>query len=225
MTSNPAYDDHLAVSKSARSKRLMCMRGMIGLSRRAFCEKYNLSPGTLQNWEKARFGGLTEKGAKRMIEHFKEEGVYCSFRWLMYGEGEEAKLVDHANQGSDQLIVRRSSLQSDINAMSAFHPDAVTMGVIDDSMIPILTKGSYVMGKKQYGDDIKRCTNQVCVVETKEGVRYIRLLRASHKDGLYNLYVYNPLTKVYPSTIINTEVSMAAPIFWIRKPSTISLNE
>ena len=89
--SNASYDDNTAASKSARSKRLMCMRGMIGLSRREFCEKYDLSPGTLQNWEKARFGGLTEKGARRMIAHFKEEGVYSSFKWLMYGEGEEGE--------------------------------------------------------------------------------------------------------------------------------------
>ena len=98
------------------------------------------------------------------------------------------------------------------------------MGIIDDAMTPILTKGSYVMGKRHYADEIKQCVNQVCVVETKEGVRYVRLLRASHKEGLYNLYVYNPLTKVYPSTIIDTELSMAAPIFWIRKPEAINDN-
>ena len=222
--SNASYDDNTAASKSARSKRLMCMRGMIGLSRREFCEKYDLSPGTLQNWEKARFGGLTEKGARRMIAHFKEEGVYSSFKWLMYGEGEEAKLMEAMSEVEDQTIDRRSSLQADINAMNAFHLDAVTMGIIDDAMTPILTKGSYVMGKRHYADEIKQCVNQVCVVETKEGVRYVRLLRASHKEGLYNLYVYNPLTKVYPSTIIDTELSMAAPIFWIRKPEAINDN-
>jgi len=124
----------------------------------------------------------------------------------------------------DQAIVRRSSLQADINAMNAFHLDAVTMGVIDDAMTPILTKGSYVMGRRHFADEIKRCVNQVCVVETKEGVRYVRLLRASHKEGLYNLYVYNPLTKVYPSTIIDAKISMAAPIFWVRKPEAIDHN-
>ena len=220
---NNSTDDNTAASKSARSKRLMCMRGMIGLSRREFCEKYDLSPGTLQNWETARFGGLTEKGAKRMMMHFKEEGVYCSFKWLMYGEGEEARLMDALAETERQAIVRRSSLQADVNAMNALHLDAVTMGIIDDSMMPVLTKGSYVMGTRHYADAIKQCVNQVCVVEMSDGVRYVRLLRASHVEGRYNLHVYNPLTKVYPSTFIEVKISMAAPIFWIRKPEPIEL--
>ena len=35
---------------------------MTHYSREAFAEKYQISQGTLQNWETARFGGLTEKG-------------------------------------------------------------------------------------------------------------------------------------------------------------------
>ena len=213
-------------SKTARSKRLMCLRGMVKMSRREFCEKYDLSPGTLQNWEKARFGGLTEKGALRMIEHFKQEGVYCSFKWLMYGEGEEARFVERGGVVSDQpdksYISRRTSFQSDLSAMQALHPNSVGMSIIDDAMAPLLEKGSYILGNKNYSDDaIKRCVNQVCIVETTDGIKFTRLLKSSHKEGKYNLYVYNALTTAHPATLLEVELQMAAPVFWVRKEDRV----
>ena len=207
-------------SKSARSKRLMCLRGMVKMSRREFCEKYDLSPGTLQNWEKARFGGLTEKGALRMIEHFKKEGIYCSFKWLMYGEGDEARFIEAAlnDRIEKPEIIRRTSLQSDLSAMQAIHPNSAGMSIIDDAMSPLLEKGSYVLGAKHYNEEaIKRCINQVCIVETTDGIKFTRLLKSSHHEGKYNLYVINALTTAHPACLLEVELQMAAPIFWVRR--------
>tara|TARA_Y200000002_G_scaffold383286_2_gene404867 strand:+ start:8143 stop:8751 length:609 start_codon:yes stop_codon:yes gene_type:complete len=194
---------------------------MISLSRREFCEKYDLSPGTLQNWEKARFGGLTEKGASKMIDHFRQEGVYCTFKWLMYGEGDDARLIDsdiNIPPKNDDRAIRNTSLHGDLNAMNALHPNSVTMNINDDAMFPLLEKGCYVMGNKYFGEDIRRCLNQVCIVETSEGIRYVRLLKRSHVEGAYNLFVYNARTTVHPSSIFDINLVMAAPIFWVRKP-------
>ena len=51
--------------------------------------------------------------------------------------------------------------------MQALHPNSVGMS-IDDAMAPLLEKGSYILGNKNYSDEaIKRCVNQVCIVETR----------------------------------------------------------
>ena len=66
-TQKPTYQvkdqEETQSSRSARAKRLKRLRKITTLSRKLFSEKYGISPGTLQNWETARFGGLTEKGA------------------------------------------------------------------------------------------------------------------------------------------------------------------
>ena len=48
-----------------RAKRLIMLREMSELSRNTLYKRYNIATGTLQNWENARFGGLSEKGAKK----------------------------------------------------------------------------------------------------------------------------------------------------------------
>ena len=95
--------------------------------------------------------GWTEKGARRMIEHFKEEGVYCTFKWLMYGEGAEPSIIGSDAANNHQVMsepAKQSSLHADLNAMNLLHPNSVAMTVNDDSMMPLLEKGSYVMGRK-----------------------------------------------------------------------------
>ena len=81
-------------SKEMRAQRLKRLRKTSGLSRKDFSKKYNISPGTLQNWETARFGGLTEKGANLIISALKCEKIFCTFEWLMYQSGSGTKF-DH----------------------------------------------------------------------------------------------------------------------------------
>src|SRR5262249_31447785 len=52
--------------------------------------KYGISANTLQSWEKAKAGGLTSKGAKRILSALQQEGVNCSTEWLLYGIGHPA---------------------------------------------------------------------------------------------------------------------------------------
>ena len=70
-----------------RAKRLRKLRAMAGLTRKAMTEKYQIPPGTLQNWEMPRFGGLSERGAHQVIQALTLEGVYARFEWLMMGVG------------------------------------------------------------------------------------------------------------------------------------------
>lgn len=71
--------------KEERATRVRLLRRMTGLSREAFAIRHHIAASNFQNWEKPRFGGLTEKGAGKLVEAFDKEGVKTSVEWLMYG--------------------------------------------------------------------------------------------------------------------------------------------
>ena len=66
-----------------RATRLKTTREMTGLTRKKFQDRYGIPKGTLQNWESARFNGLTVKGANVIINAFLAEGINCSAEWLL----------------------------------------------------------------------------------------------------------------------------------------------
>src|SRR3990167_671549 len=67
--------------------RLRRARILAGIAtRREFEIKYQISANTLQGWEQGK-NPLSKKGAKRIIEALKTEGVICSLEWLMNGTG------------------------------------------------------------------------------------------------------------------------------------------
>lgn len=75
---------------AARGQRLKSIRLMSGLSRNSLEHKYGISANTLQSWERAKSGGLTIKGASRVLNALRNEGIYCSSEWLLYGIGQPA---------------------------------------------------------------------------------------------------------------------------------------
>lgn len=78
--------------KRSRAKRLKIVRGMTTLSTKAIGKKYSyLNEVTFRGWESCRHGGLTEKGAKKVIDMLEQEKVKCSIEWLLFGTGEWPK--------------------------------------------------------------------------------------------------------------------------------------
>ena len=77
-----------------RGRRLKLLRSMTGLPRKALEQKYHISASTIQSWEDAKAGGLTEKGAKRVIQVFHKEGIQCSLNWLLHGLGHAGSRVE-----------------------------------------------------------------------------------------------------------------------------------
>lgn len=86
-TAHPTHTSTSKNSRESRAKRLRRLRRLTKKSRKDFAVTYKISQGTLQNWETARFGGLTEKGANLVLNALKKEHIYCTFEWLMYGAG------------------------------------------------------------------------------------------------------------------------------------------
>src|SRR3989344_9374349 len=77
--------------------RLRRARILAGIAtRREFEKKYQISANTLQGWEQGK-NPLSKKGAKRVIEALKAEGLMCSLEWLMHGSGVPPRPFEIAN--------------------------------------------------------------------------------------------------------------------------------
>jgi hypothetical protein len=86
MELNSMVNENIAPHSSpqARGERVRRVRNMANLSRPALCDKSDFKIDTLIGWEVARHGGLTEKGAQKLIHRIAQEGVICTVEWLLH---------------------------------------------------------------------------------------------------------------------------------------------
>jgi HTH-type transcriptional regulator, cell division transcriptional repressor len=210
----------------ARGKRLKSLRMMAGLSRKALEDKYDVSASTMQSWEDAKAGGLTEKGAKRAIEVFRQEGIRCAIDWLLYGIGLPPQLSDKLFQQHMQLqdvledrveVTEERAIVNELLAFRQHNPDAVEFIVPDDGMLPLYNKGDYVAGKRRYNDAINNVVGMDCIIETKENEVLLRRLKAGSQSGVYTLICLNPNSYVTEYALHDREILSAAPVIWFRR--------
>lgn len=216
----------------SRGKRLKSLRMMTGLSRKALDEKFNISASTIQSWEDAKAGGLTEKGARRVITVFKKEGIRCSLDWLLYGIGYPPqlsnKLFDESEEGEGGGRGSVSNAPGEvanedraiINELLVFrqnNPDAVEYIISDDGMSPHYNPGDYVAGKRRTGKAIESTIGHDCVVETMENEILFRRVKAGNKPGTFNLVSINLESTVKEPLMYNREILNSAPVIWHRR--------
>jgi hypothetical protein len=219
-----AVVDDAKIVQDCRSKRLKTLRKMTEMSRRCFAEKYNISQGTLQNWETSRFGGLTEKGARRMLKSLQSEGVFCSFEWLMYGFGDQPKVqsvLENKSSASPLDHPSDLSIEDELRYMSQLHASSIYMIVNDESMAPEYNRGDYVFGVKYTGGDMAAVVRQVCIVEMMDASKVLRYVRPSGTPCRYDLIATKPVASKNPIEM-GVEVVSLAPVMWIRSPNIVN---
>jgi DNA-binding transcriptional regulator YiaG len=215
--------DHPLVlsTPQARATRCLVLRDMMGLSREAIRLRYGIARGTLQNWESARFGGLTEKGAKNILKAAQAEGIECDLQWLLHGIGPEPRLtassdITDGSQlskliGSEQEMKNISTM---LNAFRNHHPDAIDIVIQDTAMEPVFSMGEYIAGNRRYREAIESTVSLYCIVQTSEYGHLLRYVKLGDEIGLYHLFSLNPDTSVHQPTLYNIELISSAPVTW-----------
>ena len=219
---NPSVDikESSLTSPQSRASRCLLLRDMMGLSREAVRLRYGIARGTLQNWESARFGGLTQKGAKIIITASRAEGIDVSMQWLLYGIGTEPRFVSAADtdiSGSKNIVVTDQEMQNVskmLNTFRAHHPDCIDMFVQDDAMSPLFNPGEYVAGNRKYLSDIESAVGLQCIVQTQDSGNLLRYLKLGDEINLYHLISLNHDSAVSQATLYNIPIISAAPVVW-----------
>ena len=212
-------------------ERLRRARVLAGLTtRREFEKKYKISANTLQGWEQGK-NPLSEKGAKRVIEAFKWEGLLCSIEWLIHGTGMPPRPYDMLNAGvkngvqkenvmSEQNIREEEVIYREKQLFKEQNVNSIILTIVDDAMEPYYHTGDHVGGVQVYNAEMDRFIGNMCVVELENNVIVPRLLQKGSKEGLYNVCCTNPKTTASPLNYYDAKVISAAPILWHRRKMT-----
>jgi len=208
-----------ALSKE-RGKRLRLVRKMSGLTLKELAEKYNLGVSTIKYWECATNQGLSSKGAKKIINAMQNQGIQCSYMWLMHGIGLPPQFLDiHRHdstnnpKSTDQVVYEEEkSIAHEISLFCESIIDAITLTIFDDGMEPIYAMGDGVGGKRLYGEDITKTIGKNCIVETADKQLLCRRVAQSSNAGNFNLYCINPHTLASPPHLYDVTLVSAAPI-------------
>lgn len=211
-------------SPSARGKRLKTARLMAGLTRQNLEKKYHISASTIQSWEAAKAGGLTDRGVNRVIPILRQEGIFCSADWLLYGVGNPPQPVNLQSKTfqtgkfnpSPQLPEDKVIIQ-ELLAFRELNTNVVDFIVSDDGMEPHFSRGDYVGGKRRMGEDIENVVGMDCIVETVNQGIFLRRLKPGTSSGIYTLICTNPNTTVSTPTLYDQTLLSAAPVVWHRR--------
>lgn len=208
----------------ARGKRLKTVRLMAGLTRNALEKHHGVSASTIQSWEAAKAGGLTERGVQRVIPIFRQKGVFCTPDWLLYGIGappqpttnlsvpqEVENLPEYSSMPEDKAIIRELLTFRELN------PGVIDHLIADDGMEPYYCRNDYVGGKRRVGEDINQLIGYDCIVETINNEFLLRRLKAGSTPDVYTLLCTNPDTTVKTPTLYDVELISVAPVIWHRR--------
>lgn len=225
----PLSDDPRS-SKEARARRLESLRGLTRLSRQDFAKKCGVKPGSFQNWEGPRFGGLTEKAAKKILRGIKNLGIHCTLEWLMYGIGPGPQIDERLYLSDSVLSVRESSgptyftsddeiqrIAKELLLFRQHYSDVIDYIIRDDGMEPFYKIGEYVAGNISQHKDIENLVGMDCIVKTIDGDVLLRNLKKGSSQDRYTLVCTNPHTTVEKPTLYDVELLAAAPILWLRR--------
>lgn len=216
----------LDVSPQARGNRARSVREALRYSRRVLAVKYPfLKEGTLQNWEDARFGGLTENGARQLAKAYQSEGLDCREEWLFYGIGpspfESSYTVGvNPRQIPENKMDYNTLVTKGLELLYQYHHNTVDAIIADDGMQPGLWAGDHVAGIRYFAEDFESILNTPCIIQTQLGELLVRLFTAGTKPDRYTLKCINPYTKIAQPILTDVRVFSAAPILWMSRDIT-----
>jgi len=208
--------------------RLRRARILAGIStRREFEKKYSVSANTLQGWEQGK-NPLSKKGAKRVIEALKAEGLICSMEWLMHGAGMPPRPFEMLGPGASsselEAALTTTSLQEEqaiyeeLQTFKKHNPNPIIITVSDDTMEPQYHAGDYIAGTRLcQPEEIHPYFGQACIIELTDHTILPRYLHPGSEPDTYTLSCTNYQSKSTPLNIFNAKVISVAPILWHRR--------
>ncbi len=216
-------------SLTTAGDRLRRARLLAGLNtRREFEYKHHISSNTLQGWEQNK-NPLSTKGARRIIEALKKEGLLCSVEWLLHGSGLPPRPFEMINAGVNVSFLENHS-QLNLREEEAIYQESqifkgqksntIILNITDDAMEPYYALGDYIGGVQIDNSEIPQFLGRECIVELENNLILPRILQAGSHPNVYNLSCTNPKTTASLLNFYNAKVISAAPIVWHRRKLT-----
>lgn len=206
---------HSQNNANNRAERLRRLREYLGVSRRSFCTKHKIAAGSMQNWEDARFGGLTEKGAQRLVEVFASENIHFTPEWLLFGIGSDPLVEKMSNQPISEITPSMSEetfIAEELKLFYRYYKNAMHLTITDKSMEPHYWMGDIVAGPNCF--EPKKIINKDCLVQIPHHPILIRRIKKTNHEEHFNLATIHSDQTI---THQNAPILSVAPIIWIRR--------
>lgn len=177
-----------------------------GHTLKSFCEKYNLSLGTVKAWNKlTRTPGYGS--AMKVCNALKAEGISCFPEFLM---GRPCFPVRYEAPSSKPVEDAELAAIKDIGDFKKNNQHSVRLMIWDQKMAPIFNEGDHVGGIKLAPDAFHTAHKKVCILKEKDKEKLLR--KVVVKEGaFYSCYVTRP------SLVPLTELEFLAPVVFLRK--------
>jgi transcriptional regulator with XRE-family HTH domain len=218
--SEELYHDVVKESRD-RGERLRRIRNLANLSRKDLCDESGININTYIGYEVGRYGGLTKKGAYKIIEYLSSKGVYSSFEWIMNGLGLAPRVETDINQhvSVEKLDLSSENLRiaEEITLFRKHYKNSFDYQIIDDGMLPIYDMGDYVGGICHISSAVDELIGYNCILQMENGEVIVRNLSYGRKENHYTLSCTNPETGVNLPIIFDVKLIFAAKIIWHRK--------
>lgn len=207
--------------KSERGKRVRLIRNMVGLTIDEFAIKIGVSNRAVKYWENGEAGGLSEKGAEKIVASCNKIGLQCNLIWLLHGAESQPILTDNSYNASFLAVnllnhAYDNAIRKEIHYFHSNNSDAITMQIADNGMEPFFNEGDIIGGKRKHNKELIKILDQDCIIETKDQRIFCRRLLPGSQPDLFNLCCTNPKT-CERFVITDIEIATAAPIIWIRR--------
>lgn len=185
-------------SPEARANRLKEARKFGRLSLREMTENGLINYNTLCGWESGKHGGLTEKGAQKIVERLRASGVNCSIEWLLYNIGQKPASI-HPVIMTHKLTSIKDFIQKQIEIFKQIYPDFIGTMVEDAAMEPNYNIGDFVSGMTLPKEKIRLANGKDVIVQLEDGSKIIRKLVINTKKNSPSLIAVN---SSYPDPIL-----------------------
>jgi hypothetical protein len=215
-----------------RAERLKRIRHLSNLSRNEICKDNELNPHTLKGWEIGRYGGLTVKGAEKVLERIRDEGVCCTPEWLLFEIGKGPTIIgDYAKMKEMKAIAvldtpvvfgnEEQQISEELNFFKSHYKHTLEIIVEDDGMLPFYRIGDYLAGVPLFKENIAKLIEENCIVLTEEGEIFLRKIRKGSQEGHFNLTCINTESSVTEPILYDVKLIAAAPVIFQRRKHSV----
>jgi transcriptional regulator with XRE-family HTH domain len=164
MTVQKNYTSTLFLDKN---ERLKLLRNMAGFTMKELAKKTGFGASTINHWESNK-DTLSERGAKRLLEVFRENGIECSAAWLLHGAGDPPQFLTVSLSKETRVI--NVNLENIIRqAIDYFHyaiENSITTSLNTDALYPVFRKGFKVGGQKIF-NSFEKYTKLPAIISTQ----------------------------------------------------------
>lgn len=201
-----------------RGKRLEMIISMTGLKIIDFANHSETGVSTLRNWINGRASGLSEKGARKVINFVMQKGINCNLSWLMNGVGPlprfDQTLRSEIRDSEAYLSAETGykKLSEEYKLFLNNHPNSITTVLEDDSMEPFYKAGENLGGILLDEDKFQEAIGKDCIVVTEQDGVLVRRVAKGEEKGLYTLFCLNPGTSIFPPVITGVRLKGIALI-------------